>query len=160
MMALPALIIGVGNEYSGDDFAGLAVVRALKASKIEQARCMESDGNCTTLLDAWQTADHVILIDAVASGARPGTIYRIDASMQALPAGCTFFSTHAFGIVETLALARTLGQLPASLLIYGIEGEQFAIGADFSPSVKQAIKKVTDLVQFDLFLHYQRRGQR
>lgn len=92
----------------------------------------------------------MILIDAVSSGARPGTIYCIDAQAQPLPAGWTIFSTHAFGIAEPLALARSLGQLPPDLRIYGIEGEQFAATERFSPPVKQAIKKVINMVLLDL----------
>ena len=159
-MVFPPLVIGIGNEYRGDDGAGLAVVRALQARKSAHARFLECDGNCTTLLEAWKDADDVILIDAVASGARPGTIYRIDARVQAIPAGCTFFSTHAFGIAETLALARALGQLSASFLIYGIEGKRFAAAEGFSPPVKQAIEKVTDQVLLDLSTRHSRRGSR
>lgn len=153
-MTVPPLVIGIGNEYRGDDGAGLAVVRALRARQGAPARFLECDGNCTTLLDAWQTAEHVILIDAVTSGARPGTIYRIDTQTQPLPARWTFFSTHAFGIAETLALAHSLGQLPPDLRIYGIEGEQFAATERFSRSVKQAIKKVVHLVLCDLSACY------
>lgn len=159
-MTCSPLVIGIGNEYRGDDGAGLAVVRALQARKGTHAQFLECDGNYTTLLGAWKDAENVILIDAVASGARPGTIYRIDARVQALPVGCTFFSTHAFGVAETLALAHTLGQLPSSFLIYGIEGERFAASEGFSPLVKQAIEKVTDQVLLDLSLCHHRRGSR
>lgn len=159
-MASPPLVIGIGNEYCGDDGAGLAVVRALQARKRAHVRFLECDGNCTTLLEAWKDADDVILIDAVASGARPGTMYRIDACTQTLPARCTFFSTHAFGIAETLTLARALGQLPARFLIYGIEGERFAAAEGFSPPVKQAIEKVTGQVLLDLSGRHARRGPR
>lgn len=157
-MTSPPLVIGIGNEYRGDDGAGLAVVRALRARKRVHARFLECDGNCTTLLEAWKDTEDVILLDTVASGARPGTMYRIDARVQALPAGCTFFSTHAFGIAETLALARALGQLPSSFLIYGIEGERFAASEGFSPPVKQAIEKVTGQVLLDLSRRRSRRG--
>lgn len=150
-MRVPLLVIGVGNEYCGDDGAGLAVVRALQARQSASCvRFLECDGNCTALLDAWQTAERVILIDAVTSGARPGTIYCVDPLIQSLPAKWIFFSTHALGIAETVALAQTLGQLPPNLLIYGIEGEQFVADRRFSPAVKRAIEKVIYLVQRDL----------
>src|SRR5579883_1384715 len=56
------------------------------------ARMMESDGDCTTLLEAWKHVDMVILVDAASSGATPGTIYRVDIRTQALPEGCTLSS--------------------------------------------------------------------
>lgn len=149
MTSLP-LVIGIGNDYRGDDKVGLAVVRALQVSKLTNVRLMESDGNCTTLLESWKNASKVILIDAVLSGARAGTIFRFDTRVQSIPATCIFSSTHAFGIIETLALARTLNQLPPCVITYGIEGENCATGDDLSPAVRKAVRKVVDRVLHDL----------
>jgi hypothetical protein len=41
-------------------------------------------------------------------------------------------STHAFGVAETVELARSLGRLPGYLVAYLIEGERFETGAPFS----------------------------
>jgi hydrogenase maturation protease len=136
------LIIGVGNSYRGDDGAGPAVIALLRAEELPGARLLEGDGDCSALLDAWKGAGAVVLIDAVSSGAPPGTIYRFDALAQALPPEVSFQSTHAFGVAEALALGRALGQLPASLILYAIEGENFAIGADLSTEVESAVQEV------------------
>lgn len=149
-MRWPPLVIGIGNDYRGDDAIGLAVVRALRARKIERVRLMESDGDCTTLFEAWKQADMVILVDAVFSGAAPGTIHRVDTRTQALPEGCTFSSTHAIGIAEALRLARTLGQLPPCVIVYGIEGENFATGEDLSPSLKRVVQRVVERIMADI----------
>lgn len=149
-MEAPVLIIGIGNDYRGDDAVGLAVVRALQTSKITHARLMESDGDCTTLLESWKGAAKVILIDALVSGTRAGTIRRFDIRTQSIPAECTFSSTHAFGIAETLALARTLSQLPPCLILYGIEGTDFTAGSTLSPPVKSAVRKAMTLVLDDI----------
>jgi hydrogenase maturation protease len=149
-MGSPPLVIGIGNEYRGDDGVGLAVVRALQSVDLTDGRLMESDGNCTTLLDAWKNVSKVILIDAVSSGAEPGTISRFDAHAQRIPATCAFSSTHAFGIVETLALACTLNQIPPSVIIYGIEGENFATGDNLSKAVRKAVQQVVTQVIYDV----------
>src|SRR5690349_6789036 len=119
-MGEPVLVIGIGNDYRGDDAAGLAVVRAIRVRQLEQVHVMESDGNCTALLEAWKHASKVILVDAASSGARPGTIHRFDTRTQRLPDGYTLSSTHAFGIAETLKLAHVLSQHPPCLIVYGI----------------------------------------
>lgn len=136
------LVIGVGNSFRGDDGVGPAVIALLRAEELPRARLLECDGDCSSLLDAWEGAAAVVLIDAVSSGAPPGTIYRFDALAQALPPGVSFQSTHAFGVAEALALGRALGQLPASLLLYAIEGENFTTGADLSPAVEFAVREV------------------
>ncbi|SRR5579875_3561633 len=149
-MGAPVLVIGIGNEYRGDDGVGLAVVRALRTRQLENTRLMECDGDCTVLFEAWKDVDKVILVDAVVSGASAGTISRFDAHTQALPANYTFSSTHAFGIAETLALARALGQLPPCLIVYGIEGKSFASGESLTPQVKKALPNVVEQVLTDI----------
>src|SRR2546425_140515 len=76
-MEAAVLVIGVGNEYRSDDGVGLAVLRVLKAAGLPQTCFIESNGDAMGLLEAWAAATNVILIDAVASGAAPGTIHRL-----------------------------------------------------------------------------------
>lgn len=143
----PTLVIGVGNEYRSDDAVGLAIVQTLKAKHLPSILCLESDGDGTTLIDTWSHTGRVIIIDATSSGAEPGTIYRFDALTQPLPANYAFSSTHAFGVAEAIQLARTLDQLPASLIVYGIEGKNFVAGIELSPEVKHAVQEVVELVE-------------
>lgn len=144
------LIIGVGNSYRGDDGVGPAVLALLREERPPGTRLLECDGDCSALLDAWHGADAVMLIDAVSSGAPPGTVYRFDALAQALPREVSFQSTHAFGVAEALALGRTLGQLPASLIIYAVEGKAFTTGMGLSLEVELAIYEIVQQVKRDL----------
>jgi hydrogenase maturation protease len=144
------LVIGVGNAYRGDDGVGPTVLELLRVEELPGVRLLACDGDCSTLLDAWHEAGAVVLIDAVSSGAPPGTIYRIDALAQALPREISFQSTHAFGVAEALALGRTLGYLPASLIIYAIEGRNFATGAGLSDEVEAAVQQVALQLARDL----------
>lgn len=142
----PVVVIGVGNDYRSDDAVGLAVVRTLKAKEPPGILCLESDGDGTTLMETWSHASRVIIIDAISSGAQPGTVYRFDALTQPLPASYSFSSTHAFGVAEALQLAHTLDQLPASLIVYGVEGKHFVAGTELSPEVKHAVQEVVEQV--------------
>lgn len=139
MQPMLPLVIGIGNEYRGDDALGLVAVRLLQTGARGSVRVVESDGDCTTLLETWRQARKVFLVDAVLSGARPGTIHRFDVSTRALPRGCVLASTHAFGLADTLTLARILNQLPPCLIVYGLEGELFVAGERLSPAVQQAL---------------------
>lgn len=141
------LVIGVGNTYRGDDGAGPAVIALLRAEELPGVQLLECDGDCSALLEAWHGADAVVLIDAVSSGARSGTIYRFDALAQPLPREVSFQSTHAFGVAEALALGHTLGQLPVNLIIYAVEGKTFATGIGLSTEVESAVQEVAQQVK-------------
>ncbi len=148
-MEATVLVIGVGNEYRSDDAVGLAALQLLKAAALPQTDFMESDGDAMVLLEIWATATNVIIIDAVASGAAPGTIHRLDALTQPLPTGLAFSSTHLLGVAEALELARALHQLPSRLIVYGIEGKNFTAGVGLTAEVEQAARQVAEQVRRD-----------
>ncbi len=144
------LVIGIGNSYRSDDGVGPAVVALLRTMQLPGVRMLDCDGDCSPLLDAWQGADDVVLIDAVSSSAPSGTIYRLDLLAQELPRDLSFQSTHAFGVAEALALGRVLNQLPASLMLYAIEGKCFATGTGLSDEVASAVWEVIRQLERDL----------
>jgi hydrogenase maturation protease len=141
--SFPIFVIGVGNEQRGDDGIGLLVARRLRASNLPGVTVLESSGEGAALMEAWKGARRIFLVDAVCSGLAPGTVRRFAAHDRPLPARpFAHTSTHAFGLVEALELARALGQLPPQVIVYGIEGGTFAPGAPLSPEVAQAAEKV------------------
>lgn len=136
------LIIGVGNEYRGDDAVGLLVARRLKELPLPHTQIIEASGEGAALMEAWKDASAVILIDAVQSGESAGTIHRIDALTQTIPQKFFRYSTHAFSVAEAIEMARALNQLPPRLLLYGIEGKNFAAGTELSAEVRNAAEEV------------------
>ncbi|HEY4930878.1 MAG TPA: hydrogenase maturation protease [Terriglobales bacterium] len=138
------VIVGVGNEYRSDDGVGIAVARRLRALFPTGVTILGEGGEGTALIQAWQGATWVMLVDAVRSGAPPGTIHRLDARAASVPTGFFRYSTHAFSVAEAVELARSLDQLPPYLVVYGIEGENFAAGVELSPAVEQAAEAVVE----------------
>ena len=136
------LIIGVGNEFRGDDAVGICVARRLSALKLTNIRVIEQTGEGADLIEAFEIAECVYLIDAVASQGLIGSIYRFKAHEQSLPAQYFGVSSHAFGVAEAIEIARSLGQLPEKLIVYGIECSNFKTGSSISPAVGQAAENV------------------
>ena len=55
-------------------------------------------------------------------------------------------STHAVGIGEAIALARTLDRLPARLIVYAVEGRRFDAGLGLSDEVRSVVAELTATV--------------
>ena len=144
------LIIGLGNEYRRDDAVGLVVARRLREAAPESVLVREETGEGASLLESWQDADAVILIDAVRSDAAPGTVHRLDAHEGPVAREFFRFSTHAFGLAEAVELARALGRLPPRLIVYGVEGKSFEAGVGLSPEVGAAVGAVVERVLEEL----------
>jgi hydrogenase maturation protease len=136
------LLIGVGNEYRSDDGVGLVVARKIHEKMISSITVKEESGEGAAMIEAWQGFQNVIIVDAVSSGAMPGTIFRIDAHKETVPIKFFHYSTHAFSVAEAVELARTMNFLPSKLIVYGIEGNNFFAGTAISLFVQQAADKI------------------
>lgn len=150
---LAPLIIGIGNEYRRDDAAGLIVARRLKEQLFEWMPVLEQTGEGATLMETWKEAECVIVIDAVHSGAAPGTIFRFAAHLESLPSKFFHYSTHAFSIAEAIELSRILNQLPPQLIVYGIEGQIFESGTGLSEPVEKTVQEVTQRIKKEIRMH-------
>lgn len=140
-------VIGIGNPYRHDDAAGLEAVRRIRALGLTRIEVEEATGEGADLMDRWAGSEHVILIDAVRSGAAPGTLHRLDASAQTVPKRFFSYSTHAFSVAEAVELSRRLGRLPSHLVIFGIEGGDFSTGPGLTFAVEKAVENVARAVQ-------------
>ncbi len=139
-------VIGIGNPLRGDDAAGLLVARRVRDLAAPGVEVVELEGEPGRLIDAWEEAALVVVVDAVRSGGEEGSVVRFDATAGPLPAAVGASSTHALGLGDAVEIARALGRLPARLVVYGIEGARFEPGAGLSPAVAAAVDAAVDAV--------------
>jgi hydrogenase maturation protease len=135
------LVIGIGNRLRGDDGASGEVVRRLReGTALTRIEVRERLCEPTDLLETWQGADAVVLVDTMRSGDPPGTIRRFDVSSAPLPARLRGFgSTHAFGLHDVIELGRALDRLPGRVIVFAVEGLTFEAGAALSDEVAAAV---------------------
>jgi len=135
------LVIGLGSADRGDDGAGLEAANALARLVPEDVAVRSLPGREITLLDHWTDAPLVIVIDAVVSGAVPGTVHLVDVSAGRLRLGTPPGSSHAFGLAEVIELGRALGRLPERLIVLGIEAADCRAGAAVSGPVRAGLRE-------------------
>jgi hydrogenase maturation protease len=136
------LVIGVGNDWRGDDSIGLRVVRGLEGRQVDGLRTVQSGGDAAALMGLWEGWDRVYLVDAMRSGSPPGSVLRVLASQSDFGSRPDFRSSHLLGVEEAILLARVLGRIPKTLVIFGVEGGSFDLGAPISPEVASAGEEV------------------
>ncbi len=141
------VVVGVGNLLRGDDAAGIAVLRRLRPRP--GVRLLALGGEATALVEALRGAAAAIVVDA-AAGARPGSWQRLDAAAQALPEGLFGRSTHGFGVAAGLELARALGTLPGTCVLYALGGAQFRVGAAMSAAVEAALPMLAARIEAEI----------
>jgi hydrogenase maturation protease len=144
------VVVGVGNEYRGDDGVGLVVAARLRDRLPDGVEVVRCEQELSRLIDAWEGADAAIVVDAVESGSEPGTLHRFDADDDAIPARVFRSSTHAFGVGEAIELARVLGRLPDRVIVYGVEGGDFTAREGLTAAVEAAVERCAGAVLDDL----------
>jgi hydrogenase maturation protease len=150
--AVRVLVAGIGNIFLGDDGFGSAVAAQLCAKTwpdgVQVAdygiRGMDLAFALTSGIDA------AILVDAVARGGEPGTLYVIEPdAASAVPV----IENHAMDPARVLAFAATLGTLPTWVRVLGCEparlggDEDEAEDLGLSEAVQAAIPSAVEIVE-------------
>jgi hydrogenase maturation protease len=144
------VIIGIGNEFRGDDGAGLVAAGILKAEGLAGVEIKQESGEGAILLESWQGYETAIIIDAARGGATPGTIHRFEIKDEPLPRSMfNSCSSHAFSVVEAVEMGKLLNRLPVNLIIYGIEGKSFGMGLGLSDEIQKAVENLTKQIIAD-----------
>ncbi len=114
-------IIGVGSPF-GADRLGWEAVDHLQTRTEDGCELIKLDRPGPGLLRYLEGAQQVVIIDAVVQGCAAGEPVLVSLETLADPAELT--SCHGFGVAEALALAQTLGSLPARIDLIGIGAGQ------------------------------------
>jgi len=138
--AVPLRVAGCGNPFAADDGAGLEVVRRLRARGELECDLREMPQAGVELMEVLEGARTVIFIDAVSSGAPPGTIHLVSLPSPAIePRALGSLSSHGWGLAESLQLRAALGRPLPRLFLVGIEIESCLAGGPLSGAVQEAI---------------------
>lgn len=143
--SLRLLVIGCGNPMAGDDSVGVEILRRLRAQADGFCQLRELPHANVELLELFDTADVILFLDAVVSGAPPGTLHLVPLPSPSLaPRALGPLSSHGWGLAETLELARALGRRAPHLVLLGVEIARVSLDARRSPPVEEAIGVVVE----------------
>jgi hydrogenase maturation protease len=74
----------------------------------------------------------------------------MDARIEPLPGTIFRLSTHGTSVADAIELGGLLNRLPQRLVIYGIEGKSFDIGAPISPEAQRGGEQALEVILRDL----------
>lgn len=134
------LVLGLGNVLLGDDGVGPLALARLENDYTVPApvRLVEGGTLGLALLDELASANHVILVDAVATGDTPGTLVRLDGA-AVRDAVRERLSVHQVGVADLLDAARLLGSYPQTVVLLGLAPGRIGFGIERTPAVQAAL---------------------
>jgi hydrogenase maturation protease len=139
-------IIGLGNEWAGDDAVGLIAARKLHEKNIPGVEIIVREVPDWEMFEEMEDDDLLLFIDACDSGGEAGTIYQLrpDEIMEQCVRHC---SSHGLGLVEWLSMAEALGISRGRVIIVAVEIEGTEMGASLSKPVEAAIPRLLEKIE-------------
>ena len=137
------VVLGVGNVLMSDEGVGPHAVEAFAEGYSATADVMLIDGGTSAmeLLDDMAGAGLLVIMDAVASGAAPGTLIRLEG--EAVPKFFTRkLSPHQVGIADVMATLALTGESPKETIILGVEPGEMSMGMELSAPVAAAVPRL------------------
>ena len=135
-------VLGIGNEFHGDDAAGIVFTRKMLESGIEFPQLLvittgTVPENFIGLLRKF-APDFVLLVDAAQMDQAPGTICLLDfQSIQGCSASTHTLPMHIFA-------SYLVAELGCDPVLIGIQPDDISIGSPLSSAVKIASDTLVD----------------
>ena len=142
-----AVVLGAGNPLLGDDGFGLAVLDELRRRWELPPDVELVDGGTwgMNLLPAIESADALIIVDAIDVGWPPGMPVELEREEIPRLLGVKL-SAHQIDLRETLAVADLRGRLPWHSVAIGIQPLSLETGTLLSEPVARMVPQVAELV--------------
>ena len=144
------LVLGLGNLIRSDDGAGVHAARLLMGNpRLPQAvEVIEGETAGLDLLAVIHDATHVLALDAVNTGAEPGTVTRFDLSGLAPLPGSP--SVHQLGFADLLEALRWLDKADKRMVLLGLQPLETGWGDALSPAVAAALPQLVEAALVEL----------
>jgi hydrogenase maturation protease len=137
------LVLGIGNVLMCDDGVGVHAIERLRTQPPAGARVDEVGIAMLDAVSLLARADRVLVLDALAGGGAPGSIYRMEAGdLLRESARLALHELDLLGAVQLLPP----DQRPAQIAFLGVEPERIAPGIGLSPKVAAALPSLVRLV--------------
>lgn len=151
MIDAETIVLGVGSPIMGDDGLGVAVVEALGERWVESPELQFLDGGVwgMLVLPYIESANKLILVDAIRDGREPGTLIRLE--RDEIPRHLrTKLSPHQIDLSEVLALAELRGTFPSETVALGIEPARVDVYEGLSEPVQATVPALIEAVERQL----------
>ncbi len=140
------LVVGIGNEYMGDDGVGVYVIEALQQQSLTYIACRNCGTDLLRIASENRPYQSVIIVDAVRVGDKPGSIHwfaPVDVSSHSASQ-----SVHQLSLIDNVLLLPLMNFHFKQTQFYfvGIEPGNLHQRLGLSPPVQKSADSLADLL--------------
>ena len=140
-------VVGCGNPNRGEDGAGPAVVRALRARGLQGAKLLDAGTDGMAAMFAARGCTRLGLVDACRSGSEPGALFEVPGEMLEARHPPSF-NLHDFRWEHALFAGRKMygADFPRDVTVFLIEAQTLDYGTELSEPVAATVGKVAERI--------------
>jgi hydrogenase maturation protease len=144
------LILGIGNILLKDEGVGVHVVRRIKGMDLpKDVEVLDGGTAGLELVDFIENRRKLIVVDAVKTGAKPGTIYRLlETNLKIKPKAIMSF--HEIDFLDALYMSDVMKNKPKEIIVIGVEPKDMSDGVELSPEIEERIPRIIEIVMKEL----------
>lgn len=146
-----AVVLGIGNTILTDEAVGVRAVEWLERNWRLPVNVLAIDGGTSgmEMIEDLSNLDFLIVLDAVKTGAAPGTVVRI--AGDEIP---VFFrsklSPHQIALPDVLASLELLDAMPKEIVVLGVEFISLELGMEMTPTVAEKVPVLAAMAAAEL----------
>ena len=138
------LILGIGNLLLGDEGVGVHAAQVLLTETLPgDTEVLDIGTAILDAMEAMETADRIVIVDAMKADGQPGSIYRIP--LENCKKTEQIGSMHGFDINRVMALSGRTDQ--PEVIVIGIEPAVIDWSTELSPEVTAIFPTVLDTIR-------------
>ena len=147
MEQITVTVLGVGNILLQDEGFGVRVIEEMTRRFSFPPYVQVLDGGTLgmELLRFLDGTEKLILVDAIAGGQPPGTLYQFY-NDEVTAYFKEKVSAHELGIQDVLAVLGVLEQPISEMAVLGVEPESLAVSLDLTDTVAAQVDAIIELI--------------
>jgi hydrogenase maturation protease len=145
------LVLGIGNLLMADDSVGVRIAQGLSSRYRFPLHVKVLDGGTLglDLLPRLEGVDRLLMVDAVETGDKPGTMVRLTG--EDIPLALeTKVSPHQMGLKDLLTVASLQGNVPREMVLWGVQPASIELDMVLSPEVAEMMPFLEEKVLEEL----------
>ena len=145
------LVLGIGNLLMADDGVGVRIAQGLATCYRFPSGVKVLDGGTLglDLLPRLEGVDRLLVVDAVETGDKPGTMIRLTG--EDIPLALeTKVSPHQMGLKDLLTVAALQGNVPREMVLWGVQPASIELDMMLSPDVADKMPLLEEKVLEEL----------
>ncbi len=151
-MKKPIVVLGLGNPLMADEGIGVDLVSRLsqEAARYPEVDFLDAGTGGMTVLHVIEGRRKAVLLDCAYMSEAPGTIRRFSPDDVRSTKVLAHQSLHEADLLQVLALAERLGQLPEQVVFFGIQPETIEVRQGLSNALRDRIDHYLDAIRSEL----------